>query len=73
MARAYEQRIPILALTAHAMKGMEDRCLAARTDGYVSKPLKMEVLDSAPQPPNFLRVSVSCRTMVAGSRGPNVA
>ena len=47
VARASEQRIPILALTAHAMKGMEDRCLAARMDGYVSKPLTMEALDAA--------------------------
>jgi CheY-like chemotaxis protein/HPt (histidine-containing phosphotransfer) domain-containing protein len=38
--RGTGRRVPIVAVTAHAMKGDSERCLAAGMDAYLAKPLQ---------------------------------
>ncbi|MBW4640283.1 MAG: response regulator [Gloeocapsa sp. UFS-A4-WI-NPMV-4B04] len=47
--------IPVIAVTAMAMTGDRDRCLAAGADGYLSKPLDLNLLIETVQ--TFLDVS----------------
>jgi two-component system, sensor histidine kinase and response regulator len=39
-----DRRVPIVAMTAYAMKGDLERCLTAGMDAYVSKPIKIDEL-----------------------------
>lgn len=42
--RSTGKHIPIIAMTAHALKGDEERCLSAGMDAYITKPIRTHEL-----------------------------
>ena len=63
--------IPIIAVTAHAMKGDRDRCVAAGMDGYTSKPIRIKEIEQAiaqlVQLPKTPKAQVPVRSNVQGA------
>jgi two-component system sensor histidine kinase/response regulator len=62
------KHVPILAMTAHAMRGDKERCLASGMDGYVSKPIHPASLFAEIE--RCLAASGRSNTMTEISEGP---
>jgi CheY-like chemotaxis protein len=63
LERGTGRHMPIVAMTAHAMKGDQERCLKAGMDGYVSKPIQIGHLLEA-------IARVTAPTTVSAERAP---
>jgi CheY-like chemotaxis protein len=57
-SRVLNHRVPIVAMTAHAMGDDRDKCLQAGMDDYITKPVRVPVLAAALE--KWLRPARAC-------------
>lgn len=60
------RRTPVIAMTANAMTGDRERCLAAGMDDYISKPFRREDLGAA-----LARIQPPVQSVQSHAQGPN--
>lgn len=60
--------IPIIAMTAHAMKGDREKCLEAGMDDYITKPIKREVVFEVLEKWVLERISMNLRRLARKPR-----
>lgn len=72
MEQYADRHIPVIAMTAYAMKGDHERCLAAGMDGYLAKPLRARELIALVESMAHLEVECSSAPLPASAAGPAV-
>ena len=60
--------IPIVAMTAHAMKGDREKCLEAGMDDYITKPIKREVVFEVLEKWVLEKINMNLRRLVRKPR-----
>lgn len=63
--------VPIFAMTAHAMPGDRERCLAAGMNGYLSKPVDHAEIRETLRPANLARLNVESAERQPGPDYPS--